>query len=175
MDFTTVILIVFVIVALTGLVLWVIFKNRDKSQKGNKEDIESKQIQLLVGLAGDGHLKDDSECSSEIKEYFSYISVDLLAKYINQCLEKAFKDSGFVLQDLINELGRRLDFNVENGTTYHYSITPENVVGEGPQLTPVIAEAIWNDSDQNGDGLVDVLDFVLLSNEWLWEAPWHTP
>ena len=40
MDFTTVILIVFVIVALTGLVLWVIFKNRDKSQKGNKEDIQ---------------------------------------------------------------------------------------------------------------------------------------
>ncbi|MCH7535863.1 MAG: hypothetical protein IH948_09020, partial [Bacteroidetes bacterium] len=83
--------------------------------KGNKEDIESKQIQQLVGLAGDGQLKDGSTCSSEINEYFSYINVDLLAKYINQCLEKAFKDSGLVLQDLINELGRRLDFNVENG------------------------------------------------------------
>jgi len=83
--------------------------------KGNKEDIESKQIQQLVGLAGDGQLKDGSTCSSEINEYFSYINVDLLAKYINQCLEKAFKDNGLVLQDLINELGRRLDFNVENG------------------------------------------------------------
>ena len=67
------------------------------------------------------------------------------------------------------------DFNVENGTTYYYSITPENVFGEGPQLAPVSAEAIWNDSDHNGDGVVDILDFVLMSVEWLWEAPWHTP
>ena len=83
--------------------------------KGNKKDIESKEIQQLVGLAGDGKLKDNSVCSKEIQEYFSYVSIELLATYIEQCLAKSFTNSGLVLQDLINEIGRRLDFEVENG------------------------------------------------------------
>ena len=35
--------------------------------------------------------------------------------YAQQCLEKSFTSSGLVLQDVVNELGRRLDFDVESG------------------------------------------------------------
>jgi len=65
----------------------------------NKEDIESKKIQQLVGLAGDGKLKDGSTCCSEIREYFSQIDVELLGEYIVQILSGSFTDSGLVLQE----------------------------------------------------------------------------
>lgn len=35
--------------------------------------------------------------------------------YIGHCLSAGFNKSGFVLQDLVNELGRRLDYEVTNG------------------------------------------------------------
>jgi len=81
----------------------------------NKEDIEAKQIQQLVSLAGDGKLKDGSDCCKEIREYFSRITVDLLGEYINQILSNSFVDSGLVLQDAVNEIGRRLDYQVKDG------------------------------------------------------------
>lgn len=49
----------------------------------NKDDIETKEIQQLVGLAGDGNLKDESTCSSEIREYLSQVNMDLLSQYID--------------------------------------------------------------------------------------------
>ena len=36
-------------------------------------------------------------------------------KYAHHSLESSFSNSGFVLQDIVNEFGRRLDFEVENG------------------------------------------------------------
>jgi hypothetical protein len=38
-----------------------------------------------------------------------------LAGYLDHCLGRAFPKSGFVLQDIVNELGRRLDYEVVNG------------------------------------------------------------
>src|SRR5205823_4796909 len=38
-----------------------------------------------------------------------------LFNYAHHCLENTFDKSGIVLQDVVNELGRRLDFDVENG------------------------------------------------------------
>jgi hypothetical protein len=38
-----------------------------------------------------------------------------LATYIEHCLESGFQKSGYVFQDLVNELGRRLDYKVTNG------------------------------------------------------------
>ncbi|MDH5546195.1 MAG: hypothetical protein OEZ43_11415 [Gammaproteobacteria bacterium] len=83
--------------------------------KTNKEDIESKQIQQLVGLAGDGNLKDNSVCSKELREYLEAMDRQFIGQYIQQCLEKSFNNSGVVLQDLVNILGKRLDFDVEYG------------------------------------------------------------
>lgn len=61
------------------------------------------------------NLRDDSKCSREIREYFSRIESRRLAIYVEQCLEASFSKSGLVFQDLVNELGRRLDYKVENG------------------------------------------------------------
>ena len=76
---------------------------------------EGKQIQQLVSIAGDGKLKDDSDCAKEIRDFLSLVDIEALQRYIKQCWEKSFSDSGRVLQDLVNELGRRLDFNVRDG------------------------------------------------------------
>ncbi len=72
-------------------------------------------IEQVVSAAGDGFLKDESECSVEIREYISQITSQKIETYIKHCLSNPFQKSGFVLQDLVNELGRRLEFSVDNG------------------------------------------------------------
>jgi hypothetical protein len=72
-------------------------------------------IQQVVGSAGDGKLRDNSECSAELRQYLVGIPSSKVASYVEQCLSSSFDKSGMVLQDLINELGRRLDYVVLNG------------------------------------------------------------
>lgn len=72
-------------------------------------------IEQVVANAGDGGLKDDSVCSEELREYLTYVPTAKLATYMEHCLEFAFPKNGMVLQDLVNELGRRLDYEVTNG------------------------------------------------------------
>jgi len=72
-------------------------------------------IQQVVGSAGDGKLRDNSECSAELRQYLVGIPSSKVATYVEQCLSSGFDKSGMVLQDLINELGRRLDYVVLNG------------------------------------------------------------
>ncbi len=81
----------------------------------NPEATDKLSIQQIVGTAGDGKLRDNSQCSEELREYFRQVSSGKLAEYIDHCLSESFADSGLVLQDLVNELGRRLDFEVTNG------------------------------------------------------------
>jgi hypothetical protein len=40
---------------------------------------------------------------------------DSLMAYAAHCLERPFSESGFALQDIINQLGKRLGFLVEPG------------------------------------------------------------
>ena len=72
-------------------------------------------VNVLVGMAGEGRLLDHSECSDELRAYFREVSSEKLEQYVNQCLSGSFSESGKVLQDLVNELGRRLDFAVKDG------------------------------------------------------------
>lgn len=81
----------------------------------NKSDTEQKHIQQIVAFAGDGKLRGGSQCAKEVREYLARVDIEVLSRYVHQCLEKSFADSGLVLQDLINELGRRLDYEVEDG------------------------------------------------------------
>ena len=39
----------------------------------------------------------------------------MLETYANECLEKAFDNSGFALQDIVNQIGARIGFTVEDG------------------------------------------------------------
>jgi hypothetical protein len=68
----------------------------------------------LLGVCGDGRLRDGSECSLELREYLRSVDSSRLNELVDQCLV-GFDQSGSVLQDLVNEIGRRLEFSVENG------------------------------------------------------------
>ena len=72
-------------------------------------------IEQAVAMAGDGVIRDDSSCSQELREYLACISSDKLFEHVGRCLSESFKYSGFVLQDIVNELGRRLGYDVEHG------------------------------------------------------------
>jgi len=71
-------------------------------------------IEQVVATAGDGVLKDGSACAQELREYFAQIPSRKIAEYVDRCLEAPFTKSGMVLQDLVNEIGRRLDYKATN-------------------------------------------------------------
>jgi hypothetical protein len=83
--------------------------------KNSRQDVLTLRIEQIVSSAGDGSVRDQSPCSDELRAYFSECPVEILFSYAQQCLEKSFLNSGLVLQDIVNEFGRRLDFEVENG------------------------------------------------------------
>jgi hypothetical protein len=83
--------------------------------KSNPSAIEQFSIEQIVISAGDGSLKDDSLCSSELRAFLSQVSTSKLRQYVEKCLSTPLNKGGLVLQDLINELGRRLEYTVENG------------------------------------------------------------
>jgi hypothetical protein len=77
--------------------------------------VDSLSIQQVLALCGDGRLIDGSPCSHDLREYFQIAKSENLFKYLQACLQASFDRSGFVLQDIVNEFGRRLDYSVENG------------------------------------------------------------
>src|SRR6185295_9057542 len=83
--------------------------------KTNPEEITKSSIEQIVAFAGDGALKDNSTCSDELRKYLSEVPSSKLAGYVEHCLTQGFQKSGLVFQDLVNELGRRLDYKVVNG------------------------------------------------------------
>lgn len=83
--------------------------------KSSPESISQFSIEQVVATAGDGVLKDGSVCSEELTRYLKEVEASKLADYVEHCLSNSFPKSGFVLQDLVNELGRRLDYKVANG------------------------------------------------------------
>jgi len=83
--------------------------------KTGKDAVLKMTIQQVVRVAGDGKLRDQSECSKELCAFLRAVPSDQLFTYARSCLEEKFDDGGLVLQDIVNELGRRLDFDVENG------------------------------------------------------------
>jgi hypothetical protein len=83
--------------------------------RSNPAAIGESSIEQIVAMAGDGILKDNSMCSTELREYLAQIPSPKIADYLEHCLSSAFAKSGMVLQDVVNELGRRLDYRVKNG------------------------------------------------------------
>jgi hypothetical protein len=62
----------------------------------SKAELQSKNVQQIISFAGD-------------------VSTDLIQRYADQCLQSSFNGSGFVLQDIVNQIGHRLGFKVEYG------------------------------------------------------------
>jgi hypothetical protein len=90
-------------------------------------------IEQVVATAGDGNLKDGSLCAQELQSYLAQIPSEKLAVYVTQCLSSKLEKGGMILQDLVNELGRRLDYRVTNG---RYQGTVNAVGYDGIWLSP---------------------------------------
>jgi len=81
----------------------------------DKNTLFGKTLAQILSFSGDGKLRDNSQTSLEIREFFDLIPTDQLAVYIDECVSNPFDASGYALQDLVNELGKRLGFSVEPG------------------------------------------------------------
>lgn len=81
----------------------------------NPNAVTQLNIEQIVATAGDGKLRDDSTASLELRSFLAQVTVDKLSEYAEHCLINSFPKSGLVLQDIVNEFGRRLDYKVENG------------------------------------------------------------
>ena len=97
------------------------------------ETINSYSVQQIVSMSGDGKLRDKSECSREFRSFISRVSSEKLDEYIKFCLGEKFEKSGQVLQDLVNEVGRRLDYTVQNGL---YAGTSRDIGNDGLWFSP---------------------------------------
>lgn len=82
--------------------------------KTNPELI-NKGLSALLGLCGDGKLKNGNQSSLEFRDFLKTIPIEKIKSFIKECLDGNITDSGFALQDLVNEIGRRLGFHVEFG------------------------------------------------------------
>jgi len=76
---------------------------------------EDKHLQQIIAFTGDGKLRDHAPTANEFRTFLAQIPSELLERYIVECLNDNFPDSGLALQDLVNQLGHRLGFRVENG------------------------------------------------------------
>lgn len=77
--------------------------------------LAGKSIAQLVAFFGDGNLSQDSLCSRELRQHLENAPFQKLVEYSRHCLEEKFDKSGFVLQDLVNEIGRRLGYQITHG------------------------------------------------------------
>jgi hypothetical protein len=81
----------------------------------SKETFEKKSLLQILSFAGDGKLRDNNVTSKEFRELLDQVPTTLLKQFANNCLTEKFDDNGFALQDIINQVGVRLGFNVEYG------------------------------------------------------------
>jgi hypothetical protein len=115
--------------------------------ESNPNEVSQTSIEQIVAMAGDGNLRDGSICSSEFREYLTQADTAKLASYIEHCLTTSFPKSGQVFQDLVNELGRRLDYKVLNG---RYQGTINTIGYDGIWMSPeghtIVAEVKTTDA-----------------------------
>jgi hypothetical protein len=83
--------------------------------RSSPEQIEEKKLRQLIGFAGEGRLREQNVTSREFREFLAQVPSRLLKRYAEECLEDTFPDNGLALQDIVNEAGRRLGFQVTDG------------------------------------------------------------
>jgi hypothetical protein len=83
--------------------------------RNSRNQLEDKHVKQIIAFAGGGRLLDARSGPIEFREFLATIPSRFLLFYADQCLSDSFVDSGFALQDIVNEVGSRLGFNVTNG------------------------------------------------------------
>ena len=85
------------------------------------QQITGKRIDQLIAFAGEGRLRDGNSTCKEFRTLLKAVSSDVIGRWLDECLDIRFTDFGFVLQDTVNEVGRRLGFDVVNGVYRSHS------------------------------------------------------
>lgn len=87
------------------------------------DQLKDKLVKQIISFAGMGQLRDGSDSSKEFRDFLAMVPSKLLVRYADECLRESFDGSGFALQDIINQAGKRLGFDVMygryRGTTGH--------------------------------------------------------
>jgi hypothetical protein len=65
--------------------------------EANPKAIAEMTIEQVVATAGDGRLRDKSDCSRELREYLAQAQSGWLSRYAEYCLTSGFNRSGMVL------------------------------------------------------------------------------
>lgn len=74
-----------------------------------------KSCAQVVGMAGKGKLRDGSEASAQFREFLSEVPSSVLRRYVDDCLSEKSENAPYALQDIVNEIGSRLGFDVTFG------------------------------------------------------------
>ena len=115
--------------------------------KENPALLRDKRVEQIVGFAGDGKLGDKNSAPEEFRAFLAQTPGDVLSQYANDCLENSFKDSGLALQDIVNEIAKRLEFDVEAG---RYRGTKKDIGHDGIWTAPdghsIVAEVKTTDA-----------------------------
>jgi hypothetical protein len=81
----------------------------------SREALEEKHVQQIIGFAGEGKLLDGSSSSADFRQFLTLIPFSMMERYAVECITGKFDSSGLALQDIVNQIGERLGFNVEHG------------------------------------------------------------
>jgi hypothetical protein len=84
--------------------------------KTSPDELFSKHVWQIIAFAGTGKLLDGGDTSAEFREVLSNIPLEALSQWGQEAARGKFDGSGFALQDIVNEIGRRLGFTVRPGT-----------------------------------------------------------
>lgn len=80
--------------------------------------LQSRRVEQIVAICGDGALTDGSACAAEFREFLKNVPSRMLRKYADECLDGSVtrnSNTGLAFQDIVNEVGERLGFNVAPG------------------------------------------------------------
>ncbi len=86
-----------------------------KLWEDSKGQFKNKHVQQIIAFAGDGKLRDGNTSCDEFRSFLSAVPSSLLQRYAENCLNDAFSESGLALQDIINQVGDRLGYEVTFG------------------------------------------------------------
>jgi len=90
----------------------------NKLLDSDSESVNNMKLKQIIVLAGDGIITHKNSFE-ELRMFFAKIDATMICKFMKECLseekEDKFDGRGFVLQDLINEVGNRLGYNVTHG------------------------------------------------------------
>jgi hypothetical protein len=83
--------------------------------KRDPAQFATKHLQQIIAFAADGKLGDGTAASAELRDFLAHVPSSELSRFAGQCLTDGFAESGFALQDIVNEIGSRLGLKVEHG------------------------------------------------------------